>query len=138
MATSAGYTATATGTDYWVATYNGDSNNAVTSGTAAEPVTITPAINTSQQPATAVVGSSIADQATVTGGYSPTGTVTFNLYNNATASGTPLFTDTETLVSGVATSAGYTATATGTDYWVATYNGDSNNSAVTSGTAPSR
>ncbi len=30
----------------------------------------------------------------------------------------------------MATSAGYTATATGTDYWVATYNGDSNNSAV--------
>ena len=42
-ATSAGYTATATATDYWVATYNGDSNNsAVTSGPAAEPVTITP------------------------------------------------------------------------------------------------
>ena len=87
-ATSAGYTATATGTDYWVATYNGDSNNnAVTSGTTAEPVTITPAtptINTSQQPATATVGTSIADKATVSGGYNPTGTVTFNLYNNST------------------------------------------------------
>ena len=139
MATSAGYTATATGTDYWVATYNGDSNNATaTSGTAAEPVTITtasPSINTSQQPPTATVGSSIADQATVSGGDNPTGTVTFNLYNNSTASGTPLFTDTETLSGGMATSAGYTATATGTDYWVATYNGDSNNATVTSGTA---
>ena len=139
MATSAGYTATATGTDYWVATYNGDSNNnAVTSGTAAEPVTITPAsptINTSQQPATATVGTSIADKATVSGGFNPTGTVTFNLYNNSKATGTPLFTDTETLSGGVATSKGYTATATGTDYWVATYNGDSNNHAVTSGTA---
>ena len=31
------------------------------------------------------------------------------------------------LVGGVATSTGYTATATGTDYWVATYNGNSNN-----------
>jgi hypothetical protein len=42
MVTSAGYTATATGTDYWVATYNGDSNNTpVTSGAASEPVTIT-------------------------------------------------------------------------------------------------
>src|SRR5947209_4488844 len=139
MATSAGYTATATGTDYWVATYNGDSNNsAVTSGTALEPVILTPAspaINTSQQPPTAVVGSSIADKATVTGGFNPTGTVTFNLYNNSNGTGTPLFTDTEALVSGMATSAGYTATATGTDYWVATYNGDSPNSAVTSGTA---
>lgn len=43
-ATSAGYTATASGTDYWVATYNGDSNNnSVSSGAAAEPVTITKA-----------------------------------------------------------------------------------------------
>ena len=139
MATSTGYTATATGTDYWVATYNGDSNNATaTSGTAAEPVTITtasPSINTSQQPPSATVGSSIADKATVSGGDNPTGTVTFDLYNNSTASGTPLFTDTETLSGGMATSAGYTATATGTDYWVATYNGDSNNATATSGTA---
>ena len=44
----------------------------------------TPSINTSQQPASATVGSSIADQATVSGGYNPTGTVTFNLYNNPT------------------------------------------------------
>ena len=139
VATSAGYTATATGTDYWVATYNGDSNNGpVTSGTALEPVSVTPAtpaISTTQQPASATVGSSIADKATVTGGDSPTGTVTFNLYNNSGGTGTPLFTDTETLSGGTATSKGYTATATGTDYWVATYNGDSNNSSVTSGTS---
>ena len=96
---------------------------------------VTPSITTSQQPATATAGSSIADQATVTGGDNPTGTVTFNLYNNPNGTGTPLFTDTENLVGGVATSAGYTTTATGTDYWVATYNGDSNNSTVTSGTA---
>src|SRR5208283_246786 len=120
-----------------VATYNGDANNnPVTSGTASEPVVIipaSPAINTSQQPASATVGSSIADQATVSGGDNPTGTVTFNLYNNSSGTGTPLYTDANVaLVSGVATSAGYTATATGTDYWVATYNGDSNNASVTS------
>jgi hypothetical protein len=139
VAASKGYTATATGTDYWVATYNGDSNNRSTSsGRAAEPVGITPrtpVINTSRQESAATAGSSITDQATVSGGFNPTGTVTFNLYTNPNATGTPLFTDTEPIVKGVAASKGYTATAPGTDYWVATYNGDSNNNSVTSGTA---
>ena len=94
----------------------------------------TPSITTSPQPATATVGSSMADRATVTGD-NPTGTVTFNLYNNPNGTGTPLFTDTENLVGGIATSAGYTPTAIGTVYWVATYNGDSNNNPVTSGPA---
>jgi hypothetical protein len=96
----------------------------------------TPSISTSQQPMSAAVGSSIADQATVSGGDSPSGTVTFNLYNNPNATGTPLFTDAnEPLSGGVATSKGYTTAATGTDYWVATYNGDSNNNPVSSGKA---
>ena len=134
-ATSAGYTATATGTDYWVATYNGDSNNSAghqRHGLRAgdhHPGHARRSAPASSRPR-ATVGTSIADQATVSGGYNPTGTVTFNLYNNSTAhrharcSPTP-----RPLVGGTATSAGYTATATGTDYWVATYNGDSNNSA---------
>ena len=144
-ATSAGYTSTATGTDYWVATFNGDSNNSkVTSASTAEPVSVTPAtpgINTQQQPATATVGASIADKATVTGlvSASSSDTVTFNLYSSATTqnSSTLLYTNTQTVsISGstaTATSAGYTATAIGTDYWVATFNGDSNNAAVASG-----
>jgi hypothetical protein len=138
-ATSKGYTATATGTDYWVATYHGDANNSpVSSGPADEPVVISPAspsISTSQQPASATRGTSIADTATVSGGYHPTGTVTFRLYNNPNGAGTPLFVDTEPLVNGVATSKGYVTTATGTDYWVATYNGDANNNPVTAGTS---
>ena len=137
-ATSKWYTATARGTDYWVATYSGDSNyNSVSSSNSGEPVTIsaaTPAINTTQQPATATVGSSIADQATVSGGDNPTGTVTFTLYDNPNGTGTPLFKDTEPLSGGSATSRRYTTTATGTADWVATYNGDSANSSVSTGT----
>jgi len=138
-ATSSGYPTTATGTYYWVATYNGDSNNFPTSsGTADEPVTLSAAtvsISTTQQPASAAIGSSIADQADVSGGYNPTGTVTFDLYDNSSATGSPLYTDTESLSSGSATSAGYATTATGTYYWVATYNGDSNNNGASSGPA---
>ena len=136
VATSAGYTATATGTDYWVATYNGDSNNsAVTSGTAGagddhpgQPVD-------QHQPAAGQRHRRQLDRRQGHGHrrYSPTGTVTFNLYSNATGQRhAAVHRHTETLVSGVATSTGYTPTATGTDYWVATYNGDSNNNAVTS------
>jgi hypothetical protein len=139
QATSTGYTVTAAGTDYWVATYNGDTNNSkVASGNGDEPVVINqanPTINTSQQPTSATVGGSIADQATVSGGDNPTGTVTFNLYDNPSGTGAPLFTDANEPLNaqGEATSNGYTATAAGTDYWVATYNGDTNNSSVSSG-----
>jgi hypothetical protein len=137
VATSTGYTTAATGTDYWVATYNGDhKNNSVASSTSGEPVSIKPAptITTTQQPASTIFGRSIADKATASGGNSPTGTITFNLYSNSTASGTPLFTDTKTLSGGAATSAGYTPTAIGTYYWVATYNGDANNGSASSTT----
>jgi hypothetical protein len=137
VATSTGYTTAGTGTDYWVATYNGDhKNNSVASSTSGEPVTIKPAptITTTQQPATTTFGRSIADKATASGGNSPTGTITFNLYSNSTATGTPLFTDTKTLSGGSATSAGYTPAGIGTYYWVATYNGDANNGSASSTT----
>jgi hypothetical protein len=94
----------------------------------------TPAIATTAEPASAAVGAQIADQATVTGGSSPTGTVTFNLYGNPTCKGTALFTDSNApLANGTASSASYTTTAAGTVYWVATYNGDGANSSVSSG-----
>ena len=135
VATSPGYVPTATGTVYWVAAYGGDANNAaVSSGTAAEPVNID-SIATSQTPKLAYVGQSISDTATVTGN-SPTGTVIFTLYGNASGTGTPLYTSpAETLVGGVAASPGYVPTAAGTVYWVAAYGGDANNAAVSSGTA---
>ena len=135
-ATSAGYTATATGTDYWVATYNGDSNfDAVSSGNGDEPVLVTPAgpsVSTTASASTVKVGRTIADKASVTGGFNPSGTVTFNLYSNDSCTGPALFSDTESLSGGSATSTIYRTTSTGTDYWVATYNGDANNNSTSS------
>ena len=123
-----------------MATYNGDAhNNSVSSGAADEPVTVgpaTPLISTNAQPTTGAVGSQVADQATVSGGESPSGTVTFKLYDNPSGTGTPLYTDAnEPLSNGTAQSGSYTVTSTGTDYWVATYNGDADNNSVSSGAA---
>lgn len=95
-------------------TYTGTLTQSVSGTTATASVTLTftvvprpiPAITTTQRPATATVGSSIADRATVTGGANPSGTVTFRLYDNPNGTGTPLFTDTEALAGGAATSAG--------------------------------
>ncbi|MGA9859813.1 MAG: hypothetical protein WBQ18_18255, partial [Solirubrobacteraceae bacterium] len=96
----------------------------------------TPSISTSQQPPAVTVGGQVADQATVSGGASPSGTVTFKLYDNSSGSGTPLYTDAnESLSNGTAHSGSYTVTSTGTDYWVATYNGDAHNNSVSSGAA---
>jgi hypothetical protein len=140
-ATSTGYTTTHTGTDYWVATYNGDSNNSSeSSGASSEPVSIgkaSPSITTTQQPSSAVVGSTVADQATVSGSVDPSSgdTVTFDLYNSATTqnASTLLYSSTVPLGSGgTATSGSYTTKSTGTDYWVATFNGDANNGSVSS------
>src|SRR5262249_62435687 len=120
--------------------YNGNSNtNRLPTGFAPKAGVLnpaTPAIVTNVSSGSVTVGVSISDSATVSGGYNPSGTVTFNLYDNPTGSGTPLFTDAnEPLSGGVANSGSYTTTATGTRYWVATYNGDSNNNSVSSGVA---
>ncbi len=134
MATSKGYVATSGGTFYWDTTYNGDTNNNSVSAVPQEQVTIsaTPTITTTQESGGVVDVTDIADEASVTGGDNPTGTVTFDLYDNSSATGTPLFMDTEPLTGGIALSRNYTPNTAGTFYWVATYNGDTNNSPVTS------
>src|SRR6202035_4321837 len=75
---------------------------------------------------------SVKDTATIAAGASPTGSVTFTLYTNATC------TSAVTGVSGNATiSAGttsftakWTPAAVSTYYWGAVYNGDANNGIV--------
>ncbi|MDH3307744.1 MAG: hypothetical protein OEO77_09540, partial [Acidimicrobiia bacterium] len=78
------------------------------------------------------VGGVLSDTATLTGGFNPTGTITFTLYDNDACSGVPVFTDTETVDGNrdYTTNPTYTTTAAGTYYWIAAYSGDDNNAAV--------
>jgi hypothetical protein len=84
-----------------------------------------------------VIGGSIFDQATVTGGVPPTGTVTFSLYppGDLSCTGTPVYTDTGTIGEDagdpqVARSADYAPTQIGRYHWVASYSGDATNEAL--------
>jgi hypothetical protein len=131
-----------TGEYWWVATYGGDSFNAPASSACSdEPITVgpaSPAIATTQKPATGVVGDAFKDSAQVSGLYGehPGGSVSWKLYDNANCEGTALASDGPVSVTGngsYETPSGATPTATGTYYWVATYSGDSNNKAIASG-----
>ena len=97
-------------------------------------------ITTMQTPATAAVNSPISDTATVSGLVSPTGTVTFALYDNSTAGGTPLYTSPAEPLTATGTPGVYTADSppttvgsAGTVYWVASFSGDGSDNPVTSG-----
>ncbi len=137
---SGSWTPAAVGTYYWQATYNGDSNNnsVSTCGGTSEQVKVsatTPTLGTVASPAAATVGVSITvkDTATLTGGDAPSGTVTFRLYTNSgcTTAVTPASAgrDAERW-NGELSAARWTPAAVGTYYWQAIYNGDGNNSTV--------
>ena len=135
---SGSFTPLTAGTYRWVAVYSGDTNNAsVTSpcNTAGESVVVapaTPAIVTSASP-TVPAGGAIHDTATLSGGVAPTGNIVFTLFgpNNATCSGTAIFTSQVTVNgNGSYPSAPFTTVLAGTYRWIATYSGDTNNAAV--------
>jgi pimeloyl-ACP methyl ester carboxylesterase len=78
------------------------------------------------------LGAGTQDTAKVTAGDFPTGTVTMGLYSNSGCTSL-VYSNTQTLSGGTATSASYTPTKAGTYYWSATYNGDTNNTSASSG-----
>jgi hypothetical protein len=132
--------------DYWLyAVYGGDGNNGGSNSpcapTSSQEITVsplTPTITTAPNATTVAMGKTpptLKDTATLLGGYSPTGTITFTLYYD---SGTTAV-DTETVnVSGngsYSTPKGYTLPNTSVAYagfyqWDATYSGDTNNVTV--------
>ena len=78
-------------------------------------------------------GGSVSDTATVSGGFSPAGTVTFTLYGPGDGScATAIATSTATLSGPTATSGTLPTGQGGTYNWVATYNGNGSNAPVAS------
>lgn len=147
-ASSSGYPPQALGTDYWVATFNGDANNAaLSSQPAGEPVTVTaasPSLSTTPG-GTVILGSGahLTDDGTLSGAFNPGGTITFYLFAPGV---TPNSTDSNSLYTDVVTISGngtYTTstgnnpggflpTVGGTYQWLANYSGDTNNNSFTS------
>jgi uncharacterized repeat protein (TIGR01451 family) len=142
--TSASATPTAAGTYFWTASYSGDAaNSGVTApcGAATEssvvsattPTKATPTLTTTAGTEVAL-GTSIHDTATLSGGHTPTGTITFHVFSTAscrTALSTFVTHGVTVTGTGKYTSASATPTVAGTYFWTASYSGDANNAGAT-------
>jgi uncharacterized repeat protein (TIGR01451 family) len=132
---------TQVGTYTWHATYSGDDlNNGAVDNGANESVTsikASPSISTTQAPASGSVGDTYKDKATLFGGVSPTGTITFDLFANDSCSGEPVHEETVSVDGNgtYETPTGVQLNSANTYYWVASYGGDANNQSATSGCA---
>ena len=132
------FTPTAAGTYRWIANYGGDNSNSATSNAcnaANEDVVVGkrgPTVTTDAGP-NVVLGATLKDSATLAGGSSPTGKISFDLYgpNDGTCS-TAIF-HSETVVNGNGTyqSTGFKPSTPGTYRWIANYSGDANNNPTT-------
>jgi hypothetical protein len=133
IATSAAQGPLGQGSYSFQATYNGQAGLYATSTGACEPLTVglnpsntVTAIKQGGQTVTSVLaGSSVTDQATVSGSAgTPTGTVTFTFFTNANCSGEgAVMTPNSTLSGGVATSGAQGPLSVGSYSFQATYNG---------------
>ena len=126
------------GTYWWIANYGGDADNlATTNGCgasgASSPTKVTPTVTTSTGLTPVTVGGSLADRSTLSGGSSPTGTITWSLYDNNSCGGSALFMTSSggsVSANSTYTSNSFTTTSAGTFTWKFSYGGDTNNEAV--------
>ena len=129
------------GTWNWTAIYTGDSKNfGASSACGHETVVVTkasPSLTTTPSPGGPVNTVVLNDTGALAGGASPTGSITFNLYNpsDATCSGTPAYTQTVTVSGNGSYSTTNTTAANvgGTWNWTASYSGDASNNSASSG-----
>ena len=132
--------ATVAGTWNWTATYSGDHHNTAASSTCGhEKVSVTkasPSLKTTPSPDGTVGSVVLNDTGTVSGGYHPSGSITFRLYgpSDTSCSGTPAYTQTLTVSGdGSYDTTNKTAASTaGAWNWTASYTGDSNNNSTSS------
>jgi uncharacterized repeat protein (TIGR01451 family) len=94
-------------------------------------VKASPAISTVASPGGTVGTVTVTDTATVSGGFNPTGSVTFRLFSDSGCA-TQVSTSAVALTGATATSAAHTPTTAGTYYWTAVYAGDTLNNSATS------
>jgi uncharacterized repeat protein (TIGR01451 family) len=141
--TGASFTPDHAGTYYWGVSYAGDKHNNAASacGGANEEIVVgkaSPSVSTTQAPASGAIGGTFKDTATLSGAVNPdgSGSITFTLYSASDCDGAVLDTETVNDISAngaYATPMGFQLENGGTYYWVASFSGDSNNNAFTSG-----
>jgi hypothetical protein len=137
---SGGFNGAQLGSYRWTAAYSGDANNnAATSGCNAANETSTvgdakPALATDATDAT--IGSPISNLATISGGFAPTGQLSFKAFGpgNPTCTGAALFTANVPVAgNGTYSSGTFTPTQVGNYVWTVSYAGDANNEPASSG-----
>jgi hypothetical protein len=143
---NAGFTPSQPGNYWWYANDPSDANNNAATSTCGSGMAETvvsaagsaPTISTRLSAGAIAAGGSAYDTASLSGGTSATGTVTYGVFTDSrcsnAASGLQPSPATVTVGSGTAVpnSAGVTFPTPGTYYWHAAYSGDSNNAAATS------
>jgi hypothetical protein len=117
LTATASFTVVATGSGAW--------NLVISHGCVGKA---SPTIATTPNPTTATIGDTLNDTATLSGGNSPTGSVTFSLYSpsDPNCTGTPAYTEADSTAP-YATTTGYAGNVVGTWHWTAHYEGDTNN-----------
>src|SRR5207244_3648837 len=137
--TSSAMTENVAGAYRWIASYSGDANNngfTTQCNEAGETSTVNKASPTMTTSATATqtAGGTIQDTATLSGGTSPTGTISFSLYgpNDATCGGMATSAGSATVSgNGSYSSSAVPENVAGTYRWIASYSGDANNNGFT-------
>jgi hypothetical protein len=119
---------------FWQAVYSGDANNiGATSVCTSEHLVVT-----KKQPAMTTAPNLIPnDDATISGAFNATGTITFDLFSpaDATCASSPAFTQTVNVNGNgtySTTNTSFVASTLGTWRWQVNYSGDANNSPTTS------